>query len=304
MTAIVVAPRLDEFNTVPIDRFGHRLALGVQWIDALSEQPLADPWTTELERIGARPLVKRFIAHGQGRHALLHRDAVARLLRLAASELAAFPPPAADPSLLVLRGHGADRRHVPRRVALTPLTLLMGADGEPPVSTANIRRLRLWPGAEYPVPAGGTVLRGRIRRGAALASAQPVPWARMVITRPAGAAPFPALPVFGDETPVGWAHGDDRGEFVAVLGAAALPGGALLPTTLPLTVWVSLPVAIALDPEDALASLPLEAAGTTLSGAVLDGTALPPGHVRQVGFRISIPPGQTTVLPDADLRFA
>lgn len=304
MTAIVVAPRLDEFNTVPIARFGHRLALGVQWIDALSEQPLAGPWATELERIGARPLVKRLIAHGQGRHALLHRDAVARLLRLAASELAAFPPPAADPSELVLRGHGADRRHVPRRVALTPV---LGADGEPPVSTANIRRLRLWPGAEYPVPAGCTVLRGRIRRGAAMASAQPVPWARVVITRPAGAAPFPAPPVFDDETPVGWAHGDDRGEFLAVLGAAALPGGALLPATMPLTVWVSLPAAIVLDPldpDDALASLPLEAAGTTLSGALLNGTALPPGHVRQVGFRIAIPPGQTTVLPDVDLRFA
>ncbi len=300
MSAFVTVPPLDAFNTVEVARFGHRLALGLTWLDALTRLPVAGGHVTALERIGARPLVQRFIAHGGGRHALLHRDRVARLLALAAEEQAAVPPPAADPRVLTLRLTTPGRRHVPRRLALTPV---IDADGVPPATLANIRPAWLWPGADAAVPAGSTVLRGRIRRGPTLATALPVPWARVVVTRPA-AGPLSDPPVFADETAVGWAHGDDRGEFLAVLGAAAVPGGAVLPPLLQLTVWVSLPAATPLDPDDPLASLPLEAAGIAISGAVLEGTALPPGHVRQAGLRIEIPPGQTTVLPDVDLRFA
>jgi hypothetical protein len=131
--------------------------------------------------------------------------------------------------------------------------------------------------------------------------ARPVAWARVTLTRPALALPPPD---FDNEPEVAWAHGDDRGEFLAVLGPAMLSGGAALPASVVLTLWVHLPPLLPVfDPLAPLASLPLEVAGTAASSRVLEGKQAPADHVRQTAIRITLPLGSTTVLADALLQF-
>ena len=299
-TAVTV-PLLSESNTRDVGRFGHRLALGVQWREALSGLPATGTWLTQLERIGKRALVQPFIAHPQARHALVHRDRVARLLAAGAQDKLLVPPltPAADPTNFVLLGSapGQTRRYVPRRLALTPVQ----AGGVPPATLDNIRSAWLWPGADGESPANATVVRGRVRRPDANGLLQPVAWARFTITRPPLALP---PPVFGGEPEVTWAHGDDRGEFLAVLGPAIFSGGAALPASVTLTLWVHLPpVTPAFNPLKPLANLPLDVAGSTHGGRVLEGRDPPAGHVLQSGVRFTLKPGMATVLADALLLF-
>jgi hypothetical protein len=194
---------------------------------------------------------------------------------------------------------------VPRRLLLTPV---LDAKGSPPATPANIRHARLWPGAESAYPSNSTVLRGRVRRGATLDSAVPVRWARILVTLPPD--PLSDPPVFDAAAVVGWAHGDDRGEFLIVLGAGAVPGGAALPASLMLWLWVHLPPAAA-DPvalqaallADPLADLPLEFAGSADDGEVLAGRAVPAGYTRAGAVALAVTPGSSTVLANADLRF-
>ena len=303
MPVVVPPPMslLDEANTRQVGHFGHRLAMGVQWRDALSGLPATGAWLTDLERIGTRPLAQRFSAHAQARHALVHRDRVARLLAAGAHDKLLLPPatPQTDPTNFVLLGHapGRARRYVPRRLSLTPVQ----GGGLPPATLDNIRSAALWPGADGAEPANATVVRGRVRQLNANGVPQPVAWARLTFTRPTLTLP---PPVFASEPQVAWAHGDDRGEFMAVLGPAIFNGGAALPASLTLTLWVHLaPLAPAFNPLDPLANLPLEVAGSATSGAVLEGKAPPPGHVRQAGLRFTLMPGTATVLADALLVF-
>lgn len=297
----VIVPALDESNTRQVSDIGHRLAMGVQWREALSGQAARGSWLTDLEAIGPRPLAQRFTAHAQGRHALLHRGPLARLLAAGAHDKGLVPPAtvAADPTNFVLLGHspGLARRYVPRRLSLTPVQ----TGGVPPATLDNIRTAWLWPGADGAVPANATVVRGRIRRVDGMGVARPVAWARVTITRPALALPPPD---FDAEPQVAWAHGDDRGEFLAVLGPAMLGGGAALPASVALTLWVHLPPLLpAFDPLAPLDSLPLEVAGVAATSAVLEGKQVPSSHVRQAGIRITLPLGSTTVLADALLQF-
>jgi hypothetical protein len=294
----MIVGALDVPGTVEVERFGHRLALGVQWLDAGSGRPAGDTWATELETVGGRPLVQRLLPHAEARHALLFRDAAARLITAGVQHNTTTPPatPAQDSTNLALRGFGTARRYVPRRLLFTPVLV----DGTPPATPVNIRKAWLWPGAASPYPANSTVLRGRVRRGTALDTAAPVPWARIAVTQALAAVP----PAFADETLVGWGHGDDRGEFLVVLGARAMPGGALMPALLPLTVWVHLPPVLTPVPADPLAGLPLEFAGSATDSAVLTGKAVPPGYVRQGGVRLAVAPGSAAVLADADLLFS
>jgi hypothetical protein len=310
-------PSLRPENTVPAGRVGHRLALGVQWLDAATRFPVTGRLVTDLEALGSRALAQRFEPHAQGRHAVRWDGRLAKLFVLAAAEKAASPPatPAADQTNLLLRVFGGvtpssgrylssndPRRYVPRRLALTPVQ----TDGVPPSATDNIRTGWLWPGANYPLGANATAIRGRIRRGPSLSAAIPVPWARVVVTRPADIS---AAPSFATEVQVGWAHGDDRGEFLTVLGAAAVPGGATLPATLPLRLWVFLPSPATADLGDPLAGLPLEQAATDATSDVLRGTRVPAGYVAQaaLSFPLSagevVRPGRVCVVNDSALLF-
>lgn len=305
-----VIPPLTIADTVEVSRVVHRLALGVQWLDALTQMPVAGDWVNDLEAIGTRPGLQRFERHPQARHALRHAGRLAKVLRLAAAEKVAVPPatPADDPTNCVVRAFARrdprhdsyrsdnDPRHyVPRRLSLTPAQ----TGGVPPASLANIRRAWLWPGAAYPLAANASAIRGCVRRGPSLANAQPARWARLVVTRP-GAGPAD----FATESKLAWGHGDDRGEFLIVLGTPAVPGGVVLPPAIALRLWVFLgtPAFSAADP---LASLPLEVAGGDADNDVLRGTAIPAGYVLQSAFvDLTLCPGESLGVNDADLLFA
>jgi hypothetical protein len=136
------------------------------------------------------------------------------------------------------------RRYVPRRLRI-PILTQAAAEAAPPAR--RVRRPVLFPGAAYDV-ADATGLRGRVVRGG-----QPMRWARVVARLP-GAGPV-----------VGRAHGDDRGEFLLLIGSEAGPIGDLDP---PLKVEVTVfgpaipPAPITPDQPaiDALWDLPLETA--------------------------------------------
>lgn len=307
---IAVAQPLRVENTVEVSDIGHRLALGVQWIDALSALPVAGTLVTDLEAIGSRHCPLRFDAHPRARHALRWRARLAKLLTQAAQDKLNMPPalPAADPTRFNLRCYGLrnpgasayqtqsdPRQHVPRRLSLIPVQTA----GVPTAAIDNIRLAWLWPGADYPLGANTTALRGQVRRGAALASACAVPWARAIVTGFGG-----VVPDFDHEQQVGWGHGDDRGELMVVLGVQAVAGGASLPALLPLRVWIFLPPVAAADPLDVLASLPLEIGNTSPLNDVLRGIEPPVGHVRQTPFDVSVKPGEVLVMNDADLLFS
>ena len=315
MSTTIAALRLED--TVEVSRVGHRLALGVQWMDANMQLPASGVLVSELEAIGSRPLAQRLELHPLARHAVRWAGRVRRLLEIAAEEKDNALPadPADDPTNFVLRCYAQrglpvdsyrtdqdPRRYVPRRLALTPAQ----AEGEPPVALDNIRQAWLWPGANYPLGANTTALRGRIRRGPDLASAAIVPWARVVVTRPMN---INDPPNFGSENQVGWAHGDDRGEFLVLLGVDAVPGGATLPVSLPLRVWVFLPPANAFDPARPLASLPLEQAGGDRINDVLRGLTPPDDYVAQAAINLPLPsgaavrPGEVFVMNDEVLLF-
>jgi len=314
---ITVARPLRLEHSVEVSHVSHRLALGVKWLDALTQLPADGPLTSELEAIGSRPLRQTCELRQPGHHALRWAGRLAALLKIAAEDKVSAPPatPTDDQTNFVLRSFAQrapagvpysrsqdPRRYVPRRVALTPIQ----TDGIPPAALDNIRQGWLWPGANYPLGAKTTAIRGRIRRGASMADAEIVPWARVTVSLPANIL---AAPDFANEPQVGWGHGDDRGEFLVVLGANAVPGGATLPTSMPLRVWVFLPPVGAFDPDHALDSLPLEQAESDAINDVLRGIAPPPGYVRQNAMSIplssgaTVRPGATLVLNDEVLLF-
>lgn len=305
----LAAPTLGLDNTHAVSQVRHRLAMGVQWIDAVGARPALGGWASELRAVGLRPLVQALDVHPLARHALRHAGRLAKVLARAAQDRLDDPPatPADDPTRLELRawGHagapgsgylpGEDPRLlVPRRLALLPV--LTG--GLPAPGLANLRSAWLWPGARYPLPAGASALRGRVRRGADLAHATPVPWCRLLVTRPGAAPPNPAT-----EAALGWGHGDDRGEFLVVLGPEAAGGGAALPTALSLRLWVFLPPAAPFDPAQPLQSLPLEVAEADELD-VLQGQRVPAGFVQRGPIDLSPGPGRVLVLDDAQLLFA
>jgi hypothetical protein len=300
--------RLEQ--TVQVASVGHRLAIGVQWMDALTQSNVAAAWSSELDTIGDRPCPRRFESHPLCRHALRAAGLIARLLAIAAKEKALNPPATAadDPTNFVLRAYGYisqrilayatsndPRVYVPRRLSLTPVL----ANGFPTDTAANVRTIWLWPGSSYPFPSNATGLRGCVRRGPSPTAAKAVAWARIVVTRPGAGQPN-----FNNETKIGFAHGDDRGEFLVILGSAAVPGGAALPASLALRVWVFLPPADVFEADDPLASLPLEVAGTDAISDVTRGTAPPATYVRQAAIDVpALAPGTVFAMPQSELVF-
>lgn len=138
------------------------------------------------------------------------------------------------------------RRCVPRRLRIP---ILANAAAEAAPAGRRVRRPVMFPGAAYDV-SDATGVRGRVVRGG-----QVMRWARVVARLPGGG------PV------VGRAHGDDRGEFLLLIGAEAGPIGDLNP---PLQVEVTVfgPAAPPLPPApdhptiDPLWDLPLEQAAS------------------------------------------
>ena len=169
-----------------------------------------------------------------------------------------------------------DARHfVPRRLRI-PIMTVPVADASPP--ERRVRRPVLFPGAAYDVT-GATGIRGRVVRGG-----KPLRWARVEAR----------LPITGRL--VGRAHGDDRGEFLLLIGSEASPIGDLEPP-LRLDVTALGPAVPPIPPTpdhpkiDPLWDLPLE-------------QAAPPGDPDPVCAGETLPPNYTaTVTRTVDLAF-
>jgi hypothetical protein len=157
------------------------------------------------------------------------------------------------------------RRYVPRRFSVTIPSFddLDGADDGAAVLAPALRLLRptLFPGAAYDAPETATGIRGRVVRDGA-----PMRWARVEAR-------------LGDGTVVGRAHGDDRGEFLLLLGTNP---SSLSTTTRLLTLDVSVagpspkPGPRTADP---LWDLPLEPVpDPTAADDVLSGRQKPDGY--------------------------
>lgn len=279
--------------TVPVDTaIGpadvlHRLALAVECVDAQSR---ARPRTAVRigREVGARLLARD---HDPAWPCLdLNGPGTARaLLRLDGQ----------TPTRLRLRIVDPRRCYVARRFDLPLWTLpeILAADVQGTPVPGRSRLLRPWllPGSAATLSRGLTTLRGTVRDGQGL----PVRWARLTALGPG-------------KVPVGWAHADDRGEFVLVVDdTGTLPPPAPSTLTVTLVVRGARPAA-AVDPVDPYADLVIEAIPRSTSppgpgdveNDVLRGRAVPPGYVTSTAVQppIDAPVGQELALA-APVRF-
>ena len=215
----------------------HRLALGIEPIDAERGGRIAQPIEVTLDDAPAPGLMRpRIERHGTCLHALrFFVDSDDRLdLQFYQSDKR-LPPlrrqvliPAA--AVIDLRLWDRARRFVPRRLRI-PILTATAAEGVR--YTHRTRRPTLFPGAAYDVGATATGLRGRVLR-----EGQPMRWARVAATVPSNGVV------------VGRAHGDDRGEFLLMIGANAIQIGDLVdPLSIRVTVFgpATVPVSPASD---------------------------------------------------------
>ncbi len=258
----------------------HRLALGVVVLDGLTS--LTASGSTRVGRQVHRRLLGRGYRPswpcldldrvGPGRFRIRHATAL--------------------PHDVVLRFDDPTRRYVPRRVSI-PLWPLTDVSDDSPGNYVPVgsRTLRLWlhPGAAYPLPRSSTVVRGRVTR-----DGLPVRWARVDATDGAG------------NVHLGRTHGNDRGEFLLVLGDV---NQNPLESTVGIALTVSgPPVATPPDEvaEDPLADLPVEPVArpgvpplpADLDNPVLRGVTDPPGYVANTApsTHLTVPVGAELVL--------
>ena len=193
------------------------------------------------------------------------------------------------------RSGGPLRWVVPRRlrVELAEEATVTAADlgpGSPHPLWRRVFPVGLFPGAAAPLVGQATVLRGRVTRLVG-ASRVPVRWTRVS-----------AVDSGGDV--VGWAHGDDRGEFVLVVGnadTAVVPPDDPLPVELTVGATLPPPVPDPLDPlrpvVDPLWDLPVETLPATQNPAASDlfaGRARLPGQTAFGPFPFDVPLGRET----------
>jgi hypothetical protein len=161
----------------------HRLAVAVDVRDALSNRPADTVVIARYRRVpmptNPAPRWLPMARRGTARFTLRHRlDATA---------------PLPDLQLVI---DEPTRRYVPRRFTVTPWQLADVAEPAPYVEPfARLLRLWLQPSTGYPLPGTATVIRGRVTQ-----DGRPKRWGRVQGTTPTSDA--------------GWAHTDERGEFV------------------------------------------------------------------------------------------
>jgi hypothetical protein len=241
-------------NTVLDSRWAEtvqQLALGIEPVDALRGVRVGQRLNITLEAPPPGLRAVRLTRHDSGLFALLHGNGDAADLVVRIFD-AAFKPDSGvyDPDR-------SRRRFVPRRLAIT----VPAADqAEALALSRRARRPALFAGAAYDATAA-TGLRGRVQRGGVA-----VRWARIEARRA------------GSALTVGRAHGDDRGEFLLLLDAAAAPMSVLeVPFAIELHVWLPVPPAplptAAQQAADPLWDLPVETLSPTgaLPDAVADG---------------------------------
>lgn len=216
-----------------------RLQLGVDLVDALgSPGPPLGP-TVHNEDVPRPHPVPRGRAGLEGTDGavglpMLHRGPSGRFALPFGPRTRTAPVPPAPPALL--RIVDPMRRYVPRRLsvpvpALVDVVAAERAHDLDPTQPLMPRACRpaLFPGSAFGAPTGSTVLRGRVTRKT---DGSPVPWVRVEATV--------ADPPPGQPAPTWWAHGDDRGEFLLVVGTLpdVLAKAATRTVDLDLTVHV------------------------------------------------------------------
>ncbi len=246
----------------------HRLALGVQPLDALTALPCLSALRVGRE-IADGPVDRRadpawpvvdLEASGTARYKLRHGAGVG--------------------TEVVLRMGDTARRVVPRRfrVPLWSLAEVGTAEaGGTEISVrARVLRPSLFPGVAAAMQPGTTGVRGRVALGGG-----PVRWPRLTALGP------------GD-VPVGRAHGDDRGEFALLIADAGLmppPAPGVLPVELQITARPPGPGA-GPAPTDPWADLPVEPVTRSQNPALqsdLDNDLLR-GLTPPAGYRLSTLP--------------
>lgn len=186
-----------------------RLALGIELVDPVRVRRVHRAVSVSVER----PIGVELVRHASALHTLTYGRATSSPVRLHVS----------DPT----------RRFVARRLELPFATEQDVLDGEEagteiPVGE-RVRRIALFPGAAYDVPARTTALRGRVVSGD-----EPVRWARVEAT------------LAGRDDVLWRAQGDDRGEFLLVVGPDTTNFGDLVsPLELDVTVVAPDPAAAA-----------------------------------------------------------
>lgn len=279
---------------VQYDELSHRLALGLEVVDAPRDHRVARPISIAFDGVPlplprARApyeafgftitdVLPRADRHASCQHAIVYKKGLYRPGKHTTVEL---------------RFLSDDRVYVPR---ILSFPLVDPSLPEPPTAdpsqavldalrAARWRRVALFGGAAYDVGGGTTGLRGRARR-----SGKPLRWARVE-----------ARQILRDGTrgPVfARAHGDDRGEFLLLLGPIA--GAALAALTLDVEVTVHgrtadpptpTPADVFKKNNDPLWDLPLEkAVAPPPADAVSMGLQIPTGYTampkRSVTFQL------------------
>jgi hypothetical protein len=216
----------------------------------------------------------------------------------------------APPNRLVVRIVDRHRRFVPRRLSVPAPTLAAvttadaAHDADPTVPLAGrVCRPALFPGAAYGEAAGATIVRGRVTWGAGGPRAA---WVRVVART---ATPIDVVDDEGDvvatiQPVLGRAHGDERGEFLLVIGS--------LPKELALANEpdVDLEIAISARPEpaanapvtsptgsraDPLWHLPIETVGSLdPTDLVAAGVTTPAGFTASTAVPLTVRRGRVT----------
>jgi len=247
---------MNEFLPSIFDERVYRLALGLEPLDAVTSGRIAQPLEVALDGPpDVTPDTPPWPAPSPatGLYAL-PRHGSGRFVLLFDSKV---------DSPVTLRLVPADRRYVPRRMTFAFLDEAAGGFDAPTWSRAW--RPSLFPGAAYDVQQTATGVRGTVTSGGV-----PVRWTRVEAS------------IAG--TVIGRAHGDDRGEFLLVLGPntdVSGTGDLVSPTAVTIDVYAQNP-APPQDPADPLADLPLEtAAGPGVTpDDVSDGVDLPTNYVQ------------------------
>jgi hypothetical protein len=244
----------------------HRLAFGLEVADAVrggladvvvAEETVPTPYALPKSRdVGAMG------AHDQtlGLPRLSRGRRPGRFRRLYRTE-------SATESSVTVRIADGTRRYVPRRLIIRfdPLTDVLAREGRGDPWTPVVHRVAVFPGCGFGPHGATTGLRGRVLHAHA-----PVPWVRVTARHET------------IDQVVGWAHGDDRGEFLLILRpgptALAVPAAFRLPIRLTIAAPPASPPATPLGvPDDPLARLVAEEL-TSQPNDVSPGTVPPPGY--------------------------
>ncbi|MGH3824082.1 MAG: hypothetical protein ACRDRA_14820 [Pseudonocardiaceae bacterium] len=254
----------------------HRLALGVEPIDALRRLPIGPRVRVgrEVTQLHGRrraggvldPLARRtdlpLETNGTGRFKLRHGDGVG--------------------AMVLIRIDDPTRGYVPRRFEVPLWTLAEVEAPAGPYIPVRSRLLRpsLLPGSAYPAPRGTTGVRGSMVR-----NGQPVRWPRVEALGPGGLV-------------VGRAHGDERGEFLLIVtgtGSVTPPPPATLDIQLLMYGPAGEPPDPALEPVTRSSAPPLP---SDLDNPLLRGESIPIGYtVSSASPTVTVPIGELRSVP-------